>query len=268
MTTTNEILITRPIVTSRLLERESWLSYGFTSRIPGIDAADGNVSYSGGRNRAAAWTMRQAFLSADGLDPEAIVTTGQVHSNNVLRVEAADRGRGAKPDSEILGLADATMTREPGPVLFSLHADCLPILLADPMHRVVAVAHSGWRGTVADVAGRTIAAMATDYGSDPREIVAFLGPAISGAAYEVGPDVVVAWRNLHGDESATYWPGDADRWQFDTVTANVERLVRAGLRTDNIERSGICTFDSGAEWFSHRAQGPSTGRFAAYIAVR
>lgn len=268
MTITIESLSTLPTVSSRLLDGEGWLRYGFTRRVSGMGVADGNVSYSGGRDRFAAWSMRQAWLTNSGLDPEAIVTTGQVHGNNVLPVNATDRGRGARPKSETLGLADATMTQDQGPVLFSLHADCLPILMADPVNHVVAVAHAGWRGTVADIASRIVEAMAVRYRSNPADIVAFLGPAISGAAYEVGPEVVAAWRDLHGAPSAAQWRGRGDRWQFDMATANEERLIEAGLRPDNIERSGICTFQDQAEWFSHRAQGPRTGRFAAYIALR
>lgn len=253
---------------STLLDAEGWLTYGFTRRAAGMGLADGNVSYSGGRDQTDAWAMRQHWLTGSGLDAEAIVTTGQVHGNSVLAVEPSDAGRGARPGSTILGLADATMTHAPGPVLFSLHADCLPILLADPVRRVVAVAHAGWRGTVADVAGRTVATMASQYACDPRDIRAFLGPAISGAAYEVGPEVVEAWRAIHGDTSNAYWPGEGDRWQFDAALANRERLVLAGVYEAHIESSGICTRRNADTWFSHRAQGPTTGRFGAFIAIR
>lgn len=268
MMMTNGTTAQRSTVRSRLLDEQPWLSYGFTRRVPGMGVADGNVGYSGGRDRPGAWAMRQRWLESPGLDPEAIVTTGQVHGNAVLTVSPSDRGRGARPDSEILGLADATMTQADGPVLFSLHADCLPILLADPVNRVVAVAHAGWRGTVADIASRTVQAMAASYGSDPAAVVAFLGPAISGVAYEVGPEVVGAWHALHGNQSAAAWHGRGDRWQFDTVSANEERLIVAGLKPDHIERSGVCTFQAEQDWFSHRAQGPTTGRFAAFMAVR
>ncbi len=260
--------MTLPVVTSRLLAAQGWLSYGFTRRAEGMGLADGNVSYSGGRDKDDAWSMRQHWLEPLGLDPLAIVTTGQVHGNTVLPVEAADRGRGAEPGSPIIGLADATMTDTTGLVLFSHHADCLPILLADPVRRVVAVTHAGWRGTVADIAGETVRAMADRYGSRPADLLAFLGPAISGDRYEVGPEVVAAWRAIPDAGPAAAWHGRGDRWQFDAVIANESRLIAAGVLTVSIERSGICTWESSADWFSHRAQGPSTGRFGAFIAIR
>ena len=254
-------------VTSRLLDANPWLTYGFTRRIEGMGLADGNVSYSGGRDRDDAWAMRRRWLEPLGLDPEAIVTTGQVHGKTVLPVGASDRGRGAQPGSTILGLADATMTDTAGPVLFSLHADCLPILLADPVRRVIAVTHAGWRGTVADIAGETVRAMADRYGSRPVDLLAFLGPAISGEHYEVGPEVVTEWQAVPDADPAAYWPGRDDRWQFDTVAANASRLVVAGVRPASIERSGICSWRSADNWFSHRAQGPATGRFGAFISI-
>jgi hypothetical protein len=232
-----------------------------------MGAAEGNVSYSGGRDRADAWEMRQQWLAPLGLDADQIVSTGQVHGSDVLRVEASDAGRGAQPESPVAGIADALMTDHAGPVLFSLHADCLPILLADPVRRAVAVAHAGWRGTVSDVAGSAVWAMVDAYGSDPADLVAFLGPSMAGADYEVGPEVVDAWVALAGAPGDAAWPGRDDRWQFDTATANRDRLLAAGLRQDHIEASGICTYRNADRWFSHRAQGPATGRFAAMIAI-
>lgn len=268
MTISNSALSTLPIITSRLLETEDWLRYGFTRRVAGMGLADGNVSYSGGRDRTDAWVMRQRWLSPLGLDPDAIATTGQVHGSTVLPVDGIDRGRGARPGSAILGLADATMTQDAGPVLFSLHADCLPILLADPVQRVVAVVHAGWRGTVADIARLTVMAMTERYGSDPADLIAFLGPAVSGEHYEVGADVIEAWNQVERASPEAFWPGRKGRWQFDAVIANESRLLVAGLLPGSIERSGICTWRSAGDWFSHRAQGPTTGRFGAFIAIR
>ncbi len=256
-----------PWLRSSSLDGESWLTYGFTGRIPGVDQADGNVSYSGERDRNAAWEMRQWWLSLLGLDATRIVSTGQVHGNEILPVGPSDAGRGAMPGSPVAGIADGLMTDTPGPILFSLHADCLPILLADPVRRAVAVVHAGWRGTVADIAGGAVRAMTGAYGSDPGDLLAFLGPAMAGVDYEVGPEVVEAWVALAGVPGRAAWPGRDDRWQFDTATANRARLVAAGVGGDHIEMSGVCTYRDSGRWFSHRAQGPATGRFAAFIGI-
>lgn len=266
--TTTQPTTARPRVRSALLDGLDWLTWGLTGRRAGLGAADGNIGYSGDRDRADAWAMRQHWLGLAGLAAGDLVITGQVHGTAVLRVHASHTGAGARPGAAIAGIADAQMTDEPGPILFSAHADCLPIVLADPARRAVAVVHAGWRGTVAGVAPTVVAAMTAAYGSRPGDLLAFLGPAISGPNYEVGPEVVAAWRRTAAPASAATWPSGGDRWRFDAATANAELLLRAGLTAHHIEQSRICTFANQEHWFSHRAQGPATGRFAVFATIR
>ena len=264
---TSVVAPTLPVLHSRLLDQLGWLRYGFTRRVPGMGIADGNVSYSGGRDRGDAWLNRQRWAARFGLDAERIVTSGQIHGTTLLPIHAEDGGRGARPDSEIVGIADALMTNEPGPVLLSLHADCLPMVLADRRRCVAAVIHAGWRGTVADMAGAAIRAMTTTYGTRPEDVVAFLGPAISGERYEVGPEVAAGWSAIAAPDSIALWPGRDDRSQFDVRQANRERLRAAGVPDAQIEDCGMCTATDSIEWFSHRAQGPATGRFGVMASI-
>jgi YfiH family protein len=257
-----------PRLTSSLLASIPGVVHGFTRRRPGLGAADGNVSYSGTRDADEAWRMRQLWGRAIGIDPERLVTTGQVHGSGVLHVTDEHAGRGARPGSGLAGIADAMITNEPGVVLLSMHADCLPILLVDPVTPAVGVVHAGWRGTVANVAGAAIAALTDSFDTDPASILAYLGPAIAGDCYEVGDDVAAAWTALAGPaHQATALQRCGDRWTFDVTAANTVLLQRAGLRPERIELSGICTRCNGDEWFSHRGQGPLTGRFGALIAL-
>jgi len=160
--------------------------HGATGRLPGLPG-EGNVGFGPPRDRSLASLWRRRWADAIGVDHDRLTAARQVHGVAVLRVEAAGAGRGATPGSEPIGTADALMTDVPGVPLLSLHADCQPIFFADPVRRVVAVAHAGWRGAVADVAGRTVLALADAYGSDPADLVVALGPAIGGELYEVGP---------------------------------------------------------------------------------
>ena len=257
-----------PRLTSSLLASIPGVVHGFTRRRPGLGAADGNVSYSGTRDADEAWRMRRLWGRAIGVDPECLVTTGQVHGNGVLHVTGDHAGKGARPGSGLAGIADAMITNEPGLVLLSMHADCLPILLVDPVTPAVGVVHAGWRGTVADVAGAAIAALTETFGSDPTAVVAYLGPAIAADCYEVGDDVATAWKAVAGSaHQATALQLRGDCWTFDLTAANAYLLQRAGLRPDRIELSGICTRCNGDEWFSHRGQGPLTGRFGAMITL-
>ncbi|MCC6790916.1 MAG: peptidoglycan editing factor PgeF, partial [Thermomicrobiales bacterium] len=229
--------------------------------------ADGNVGFSAPRDRDDAWAMRRAWMTAAGLDPEALAVGSQRHGSGVAVVGRDQAGLGARPDSASVGIADGLVTNEPGVVLMTLHADCMPLMLADPVRRVVATVHAGWRGTVADIAGETVRTMRETYGSDPRDLVAYLGPAIGVCCYEVGDDVHAAWSDRAGSLSDEAVPPSGEKWRFDLERANRQLLQRAGLIEEHIERSGICTKCRGDEWFSHRGQGAATGRYAAFIAV-
>ena len=260
-----------PVLRSSLLSSVPGIVHGFTRRVPGLGRADANVGYSPPRDAEDAWRMRRAWAAAIGVDADRLVTAGQVHGGAVLRAAPADAGLGARPGSGRLGLGDALIADEPGPVLWSLHADCLPLLLVDPGRadrrpRVAAI-HAGWRGTVADVAGAAVRAMASAFGTRPQDLLVFAGPAIGACCYEVGAEVVEAWRVAAPDGDDALASADG-RTTFDLVRANEFLLARAGVRAEHIDRAGICTRCAGHCWFSHRGQGPTTGRFAAVIAVR
>jgi len=256
-----------PVLRGRLLSAVANVTHGITRRVPGLGLADGNIGYGPPRDQADAWEMRLQWSAAIGVDPDTLATAGQVHGASVLRVAATDAGRGASPGSGRIGLGDALITDEPGVALLALFADCLPIILVDPARPAVAVAHAGWRGTVADVAGAVVGAMAAAFGSDPNRLLAFLGPAIGPCCYEVGDDVTSAWRDRAGSVAGPALRQAEDVTTFDLRTANEVLLMRAGLRHDHIETSPVCTRCAGEAWFSLRGQGPLTGRFGAIIAL-
>lgn len=245
----------------------SWLKHGITSRVAGLATAEGNVGYSPPRDRSVAWHNRQAWCNALDVNPYRLVTVRQVHGNGVLLANLSDGG-GAEPGNLAAGEADALVTDAPGLPLMTLHADCQPILFVDPVRRAVGVAHAGWRGVVTDVAGATVRAMGSAFGSAPSEIHAYLGPAIGVECYEVGQEVIAAWEKAVGSQLANDAVSLSGRYpHFDLSRANRLLLVRAGVAEQNVDDAGICTACSGEAWFSHRRQGPTTGRFAAIIAV-
>lgn len=259
-------------VRSALLESLAGVSHALTHRVPGLGAADGNMGYSAPRDRRDAWEMRQHWCTAAGFQAAHLVTLGQVHGADVHVVRAGDAGRGAMPGSPQIGLGDALLTADPGPVLMTLHADCQPIFVVDPARGrhgpVVAVVHAGWRGTVANVVSETVVAMHRDFGSLAADLHVFLGPAIGPCCYEVGTDVATAWTELAGQESATALESRGDRFAFSLSAANRLLLERVGIGSDRIETSHICTRCASAAWFSHRGQGPHTGRFGAMIGIQ
>lgn len=253
---------------SELLSGIPGVIHGLTHRVQGMGKADGNVGFSAPRDREDAWEMRQAWAEAIGVDAVDMVLVGQVHGADVFEALPVHQGAGASPDRPQAGYADALITEHPNLALTTLHADCQPILLVDPERPAVAAIHAGWRGTVADIAGATIRAMQRAYGSDPANILAYLGPGIGVCCNEVGPEVTAAWRDQAKDlgplaELAVTRPGPKEH--LDIPRANSLLLQRAGVQPGHIEISSICTKCAADQWFSHRGQGPTTGRQASII---
>lgn len=253
---------------SALLSTVSGVIHGITHRVIGMGLADGNVGDTPPRDMHDAWEMRKTWSARIGVDPERLVRTGQVHGNDVYVVTGADAGCGKNRWTPTCGIADSTITNLPNLPLMTLAADCQPILMIDPERMAIAAIHAGWRSTVADITGETVRTMTATYGTDPADILAFLGPAAGGCCYEVGPEVAQLWRDQARDlgafaELAITMPGPKEH--FDVPRANQLLLQRAGLRPENIEVSPICTMCQSDEWFSHRRQGPGTGRHAGVI---
>lgn len=257
---------------SELLSSLPGVTHGVTRRVEGMGLAAGNIGFGAPRDRADAWAMRQQWCAVAGLHPDRLITLGQVHGAEVHVAAAADAGRGATPGSSQIGLGDALATDAVGPVLMTLHADCQPIFFVDPGRRrrgpAVAVAHAGWRGTISDVVGSTVAAMAAAFGTCAADVHVAMGPAIGTCCYEVGDNVVGAWRDRAGGDADVALETSRDRVRFSLSAANALLLDRAGVRAEHVEAAAICTRCDGAHWFSHRGQGMDTGRFGAMIAIQ
>lgn len=253
---------------SQLLSSAAGVVHGITHRVPGMGLANGNVGDTAPRDSADAWQMRKRWGEIIGYDAERLVRTGQVHENNVFVVRAEHVGMGRRRDTPTPGTADAMITQAVEVPIMTLAADCLPLLMYDPGQRVVAAVHAGWRSTVMDIAGETVRTMQREFGSDPADMLAFLGPAIGVCCNEVGPEVTAAWREIASDlgslaELAVTRPEVKEH--FDVPRANTLLLLQAGLKAEHIEVSTICTKCNLDEWFSHRGQGAATGRQGGVI---
>lgn len=262
--------VLRPLQ-SDLLSRISGIVHGLTYRVERLGAAEGNMAYGPPRDKDAAWQMRVLWSEAIGVDPESIVTMGQVHETTILRAASDHAGRGARPESKHLGMGDGIITDVPGVTLMTLHADCQPILLVDPDRPAIAAVHAGWRGTVSNIAGAAVSAMRDSYGSDPAKLLAYLGPAIGGCCNEVGPEVTAMWRATAAEAGFDPEPAvtrPVEREHLNVSEANRLLLGVVGLTEDHIDVSDECTKCDPDRWFSHRAHGPLAGREAALIAIR
>jgi YfiH family protein len=213
-----------------------------------------NLGGSVGDDPAAVDANRATIFKTLGLSPDQVVTGYQVHSMNVACVGSEHGGR-------VLPETDGLLTQEPV-ALFSRFADCVPILLFDPVRRAAGILHAGWRGTAAQIAAHGVRRMAELFGCRPQDILACIGPSIGPCCYQVRDDFVQA--------ICRAWPGaepfirtengarSADLWAM-----NHRQLQDAGVR--EIEISRICTACRRDEFFSHRGDGGRTGRFGVIL---
>lgn len=253
------------LLQSALISSHPVIRHGFSGRLPGAEPAEGNIGFGAPRDKIAAAIERNRWACAAGIDPAAIYTVHQVHGNQIV---AIDQPRdNSNPSAVSLGQADAVMTATPGVAVMTLHADCLPIILVDPNKPAVCAIHAGWRGTVVDVVGAAVNAIQSTYGSEPSSLIAVFGPGMKSCCYEVGDEVVDAWREVAGaDAELALRPGPR-RWHFDLGLANRWLLERAGVRIELMDDPELCTMCHGDRWFSHRQQGPETGRFGAIVGI-
>lgn len=202
------------------------------------------------------------LLSFEALEckPDSIFDVWQVHSADAVCARAPRRF------DEPYRKADIILTDRPEVTLFMRFADCVPLLFHDPRKGIIGVAHAGWMGTVKDVATRTVNVLQAEYGSDPADVIACIGPSIGPDHYEVGEDVIRQVRQTFGKDSDMLLEPHDGRIHFNLWKANQRQLERAGI--GRIELAGICTACHTDDWYSHRAEKGRTGRFGALISLQ
>jgi YfiH family protein len=210
-------------------------------------------------------TNRELLAKATGIDREQFLYASQVHSGEVKIIDKTTVENGVLSSNPRTG---ATITGLTGICLMVMVADCVPVLLFDPVKRVSAVIHAGWRGTVHKISSNTIRAMVGHFGCDPADILAGIGPSIGPCCYEVGEDVKEFVTQSFGTtEGYLVQKSPSLKPHFDLWYANHKQLTDNGLKTENIETSELCTRCQSDIFFSSQASGGITGRFAAGICM-
>ena len=225
-----------------------------------------NLAFHVGDDRAAVGENRRRLATALGVSLDDFVVPQQVHKGRVEVVSDAHRGRGARSDDDALPATDALVTREKGLVLAVMIADCVPVIVFDPVLPVVGVAHAGWAGTLHHITRRKVETMQAEFGSDPASLVAAVGPSIGPATYEVRADVAELVRAEFAGLDVLRSTGE-EAFLLDLWESNVGDLVEAGLLRENIVIAGIDTYQDAARFYSHRRDG-TTGRFMALAMLR
>ena len=196
------------------------------------------------------------------VDRSSLRMIRQVHGVHVAVVRAGSGAGWTAPE------ADVIVSDDPDSAIVVRVADCAPILFADTRLGVVAAAHAGWRGAAQGVAPAAVNALREHFGSQPRDLIAAIGPCLGVCCGEVGPEVVEAFASAgHSRADIERWfrPGEGDRFYLDLAGASAGQLAAAGVPPDHIHVSGLCTKSYPQLFHSYRAHGREAGRLAAVI---
>ena len=215
------------------IEKIEGIRHAFSTRIGGVSKehlSSMNLSFSRGDDPANVRENYRRFCEAAGFEVENIVTSDQAHTTKVRYVTKADCGSGVTRDRDFHDI-DGMITDEPGVVLATFYADCVPLYFVDPVHRAIGLSHSGWRGTVHKMGQATLDAMHERFGTEAKDVIAAVGPSICQDCYEVSGDVIEEFRaafpeTLH--EKLFYGKPDG-KYQLNLWEANHQILLAAGV---------------------------------------
>ena len=293
------------ILHADILTSESWLVHGFSTRlVPGISSRSSrsrsfgfNLGLIEGVSKAEVERNREKFVHALSTDaahksgaafpPWQLISLKQIHSDVIHVICSTPRSAPRTPLS-----GDGVVTNVPGLLLAIKTADCVPILLADPEQQAVGAFHAGWRGTLARIVEKGVGVMRKEFGSDPANIKAAIGPGIHGCCYEVSEELRDQFESQFEYASDLFVenfdvdpvrrkypmlflnaraPGHSEvskQLHLDLVAANRRQLLAAGVLDRNISVSPLCTACHTDLLFSHRREHGKTGRMMAAIGIR
>ncbi len=282
-------------LTFPLLERGGVAKHLFTTRLGGVSSgplASMNLGFSRGDDPECVLENYRRIGRVLGVSPEKMVLSHQTHTTRIRRVEAQDAGMGiVRPsdDSDIDGL----VTDVPGIALVTSYADCVPLYFVDPVRRVIGLAHSGWRGTVERMGAHMVERLNREFGCEPGDLLAAIGPSICQDCYEVSEDVAERFLEEFGEDAAEGGvlqravdesgyrggtsgkyrrltePGAAPgKYQLDLWRANLFVLLGAGIKREHIAVTDVCTCHNPQYLFSHRASHGKRGNLCAFLMLR
>jgi polyphenol oxidase len=240
------------LIRSDKLSRDSSVRFAMSTRIGGVspEPLGMNVSYRVGDDPANVAENRKRLFEGLGFTEAGSAIPHQCHSSNVQIVSQPGQYESC----------DGLITEVVGLPLVVTVADCLPIVLFEPVKRVIGLVHAGWRGTTQGIAAEAVGQMTKQWGVTGSEIVAYLGPSAGVCCYEVGSDVAQLF-SLDEIEQRN------DRLYLDLKKSNINQLVGCGIMEENIELSPSCTICNPQLFHSHRREKSLSGRMMAVVSL-
>lgn len=246
--------------------------HGFSTRKGGVSQGylgAMNLSFTRGDDWENVLENHRRFAQTLGYDEKKLVFSNQVHHTAFHKVTKEDCGKGIVRESDILEI-DGLVTNEPGVPMITFYADCVPLFFYDPQHKVIAMAHSGWRGTVEKIGGKMVAYMHEEYGCDPDNIVCAIGPSICQKCYEVSEDVAQHFTDVFGDAygETLLYRKENGKYQLNLQKACEITLLASGIRKEHLDVTDLCTCCNPDWLFSHRASNGKRGNLAAVMMLK
>ncbi|MCL2616409.1 MAG: peptidoglycan editing factor PgeF [Defluviitaleaceae bacterium] len=260
-------------VTLENIAATGFVNHAFSTRLGGVSRgkfAELNLGLARGDERERVMENYSRLAESVGFDWRNTIFSNQVHGIKVHRATIEDRGSGILRPSTVKD-TDAFVTNAENVVLQTYHADCVPVFLADPVRRAVGLAHSGWMGTLREIARVTVERMAGEFGTGPADIIAGIGPSIGPNSFEVHADVADRFRDELPFSQEFITPveraGD-QKFLVNLWAINRRSLENAGVSPANIEEAGLCTYERPDMFYSHRLTGADRGTMAAFIEIK
>lgn len=261
-----------PYLEYPLLTDTKIVHHGFSTRLGGVSQgcyASMNLSFTRGDDEAAVRENYHRIAKSIGVKCENMVLSQQTHTTNVRVVTEKDKGKGIVKPLDYTDV-DGMVTNIHGICLVTFYADCVPLYFVDPVQKAIGLSHSGWRGTVGKIGKETIRKMEEQYGSDPKDILAAVGPSICKDCYEVSEDVILEFKKNFKER---YWKDlfyrkENGKYQLDLWKANEIIFKESGILPEHIAVTNVCTHCNSEILYSHRTSGDRRGNLAAFLALK
>ena len=259
-----------PVLHYPLLDACGMVKHCFTTR--GGGASKGmfeslNLSFTRGDDEADVQENYARVASFFGTDKTQFVCSDQTHTTNVRRVGKEDAGYGVTRPRSYKDV-DGLVTDEPGIILSTFYADCVPLFFVDPVHHAIGLSHSGWRGTVHKMGQVTIEHMKRAFGTCPQDLYCAIGPSICQSCYEVSEDVAEQFLESFGTSDRLCEKKDHGKYQLNLWEANRQVLLRAGVAESRLQITDLCTCCNQYNLFSHRYSNGKRGNLAAFLTLK
>jgi YfiH family protein len=258
-----------PYLSFPMLDLADGIVHGFSTRLGGVSEGhlqSMNLSFSRGDEEERVRENFRRISASIGFATQDMVFSHQTHTTNVRVVTEEDRGSGfTKP--LIYQDVDGLITDVPGLVLSTFYADCVPLFFVDPVHRAIGLAHSGWKGTVGKIGQVTVRKMAEEFGSDPGDLLAAVGPSICQECYEVSGDVIEQFQASYREKywESIFYKKENGKYQLNLWRANEIVFLEFGILPEHISITDVCTCCNPEILYSHRASGGRRGNLAAFL---